>query len=107
MQSDNEPQFKWDARVAAHRLARGEPLGDYLEFDAVVVGVYLWGERAPWRDALSAEQHQRLPPSPGRATATRQLAAGGPPPPPPPPPGAGTFEEWQPTGDYDPCSTSP
>merc|ERR1712054_185000 len=43
---DREPQFEWDARVAAMRAQRGTPLGDYLTFDAIVAGEYLNGVRA-------------------------------------------------------------
>ena len=55
---DNEPQFVWDARVAAARAERGIPLGDYLMYDAITVAEFLMGQRAPWRDLMPTERER-------------------------------------------------
>ena len=69
----HEPQEMWDARVAAARVERGIPLGDYLMSIAIIAFEFLTAKRAPWRDKLPAERERQLPRPPDA-------------PPPPPPP---------------------
>merc|ERR1712070_6996 len=64
-----EMQYVWDARIAAARAKRGAPLGDYLEFDAIMAFEHLSGERAPWRDLLPHERERRMPRPPRSQTA--------------------------------------
>ena len=63
LNTPHELQYLWDARVAAARAARGAPLGEYLQFDAILAYEHLSGQQAPWRELLPAGK--RLPPPPG------------------------------------------
>lgn len=59
--ANGDPQHVWDARVAAVRVERGLPLGDYLMRDAIIAYEELSGKRAPWRDVHPTGREVVLP----------------------------------------------